>query len=297
MPSVEQINAFVEVYETQSYSVAARKLNKGRTTVRELVMTLEDQMDLSLFATQGRKLIASQEARKLYFHAKLLQQQLMIFEDLALTANEQQEEHITLCYDPMLSNDFMVEITLLLHQKFPNVHLHWVVKSWQEAIDLVIENVSHIAFLATKKENFPDLKIQYTQLGSLKFNVYCSTNNELTTLPIINQLHLRNTTQILPQNVLNSDVNGYLRYATQYIAVQSNDDVCRIIEKMGWALLPESHALAYVKQKKIVKLHPDFLLNSPQISMSSYYSPALNRGPALSYLLELIVPLAKKYFH
>jgi DNA-binding transcriptional LysR family regulator len=296
MPSKEQLNAFVEVYETQSYSVAARKLNKGRTTVRELVITLEEKMDLALFTIEGRKLVASQDARKLYFHAKLLHQQLMIFEDLALTVHEKQEDHITFYYDPMLANDFMVEMTCLLQQKFPHVHLNWQLKSWQEAMDLVVENVTHVAFFPNKNRSFPDLKIEFTLLGSQKFDIYCGTDSDLRKLSRITQLHLRNTTQILPDNILNSGVIEYVRLATQYIAVQSNDDVCRLVEHMGWALLPESHALPYVKQKRIIKLQPDFLLNPMHISMSSYYSPALTRGPALSYLLELLSPLAKKYF-
>lgn len=296
MPSVEQINAFVEVYETQSYSVAARKLNKGRTTVRELVITLEDKMNLSLFTTEGRKLIASQDARKLYFHAKLLHQQLRVFEDIAMTVHEKQEDHITFYYDPMLPNDFMVEMTSFLQQKFPYVQIHWQLKPWQEAMDLVVENVTHVAFYPNKKRSFPDLKIEVSVLGSQKFNIYCGADSDLSKLSRITHLHLRNTTQILPDNILNTEVNDYVRFATQYISAQSNDDVCRLVEHMGWAFLPESHALPYVKQKRIVKLKPDFLLNPMHISMSSYYSPALTRGPVLSHLLELLTPLAKKYF-
>ena len=32
MVSIDQINAFIAVYELQGYSVAAKELNKGRTT-------------------------------------------------------------------------------------------------------------------------------------------------------------------------------------------------------------------------------------------------------------------------
>ena len=290
MPSVEQINAFVEVYEAQSYSVAARRLNKARTTVRELVITLEDQMNLTLFTTQGKKLVASQDACKLYFHAKLLHQQLMMFEDLALTAHQKQEEQITLCYDPMLPNDFMVEMTSLLQQKFPHVHLHWQLRTWLEAVELMTANVTHVSFFPVRKNSVPDLQVQVSMLGSQKFYIYCGVNNELTKLSRVTQLHLRNTTQILPENILNSDLKEYVRFATKYIAVQSNDDVCRLVERIGWALLPESQALPYVEQGKIIRLQPDFLLNALQISMSSFYSPAL------SYLLELLPSLAKKYF-
>ena len=296
MPSVEQINAFVEVYEAQSYSVAARRLNKGRTTVRELVITLQDQMNLVLFTIEGKKLVASQEARKLYFHAKLLHQQLMIFEDLALTAQQKQEDQITLCYDTMLPNDFMVEITSLLQQKFPHVHLHWQLRTWLEAIELIASDEACVTFFPVRKSTVPDLKVQVSLLGSQKFYIYCGVKSELGKLPRVTQLHLRNTTQILPENILNSDLKEYVRFATKYIAVQSNDDVCRLVEHVGWALLPESHALPYVEQGKIVRIQPDFLLNAVQISMSSFYSPALTRGPALSSLLELLPQLAKKYF-
>ncbi|SKA60901.1 helix-turn-helix domain-containing protein [Enterovibrio nigricans] len=55
MHTIEQLTAFISVYEKGSYSAAAAALGKSRTTVREHVMAYEDTLGYSLFVIEGKK--------------------------------------------------------------------------------------------------------------------------------------------------------------------------------------------------------------------------------------------------
>ncbi|MDW1918453.1 LysR family transcriptional regulator, partial [Vibrio sp. Vb0349] len=50
----EQLLAFVTVYEELSFSKAAVKLNKHRTTTGQVISNLEDQLAITLFDRVGR---------------------------------------------------------------------------------------------------------------------------------------------------------------------------------------------------------------------------------------------------
>ena len=296
MISIEQINAFISVYELQGYSIAAKSLGKGRTTVRELVMTLEERLDILLFQVEGRKVKATISADKLYPHARLLQAQLMSFSGLTKSLHEGEESHISVHYDATLPADFMVNLTAILHKKFPYMQLSWIENSWQNALDCIIKNENQIAFLTNKKGDSAAPVIDTYFLGWNDFGVFAGKNSPLQGLKSISKLEFRNIVQLIPKSMLEEGLNGYTRFANNYIAVNNNDEVCRLLAQLGWAILPHCDIKQYVKRGDIKQIYPDFMLNDLKVSMVAYYCPDITRGPAMTYLLSLLPQLSKQYF-
>ncbi|WP_022941713.1 LysR family transcriptional regulator [Psychromonas hadalis] len=296
MVSIDQINAFIDVYEGKGYSVAAKKLGKGRTTVRELILTLEDNLELLLFEVIGRQAKATENAQRLYPHAKLLQSQLIGFSGLTASLHEVQESQLVIHSDAMLPDAFMVSLTSSLYEKFPSVELCWSQKKWQCAIDSVANNGTQIAFLANKKHSFIDPHIKACFLGFNDFALFAGKYSPLCLLEHIDKLDLRNNVQLIPQSMLEGDINGYIRFANNHISVSSNDEVCRLLMQLGWAILPTVNAVPYVQRGEIKKIRPDFMFNDLKMSMATYYRPAINRGPAMTYLLSLLPKLSQEFF-
>lgn len=297
MASIDQINAFLSVYELQGYSVAAKKLGKGRTTVRELILTLEEKLDLLLFEIEGRKVKPTMNAHKLYPHARLLQNQLMSFTGLTQSLHEGQESHITLHYDATLPNDFIVKLTSMLHEMFPYIQLAWLENSWGESMRLVAENETHVSFLTNKKEGAADPRIETFFLGWNDFGVFTGINSPILQIKSLSKVVFRNNVQIIPKSMLEGGLNTYTRFATNYITVNNKDDICRLLSQLGWAILPHNDIRGYVERGEIKQIFPDFMLNELKVSMVAYYRPAINRGPAMAYLLAILPQLAKEYFN
>lgn len=296
MASFDQINAFINVYELQGYSAAARKLSKGRTTIRELILTLEESLQLTLFNIEGRQAKPTSNADRLYPHAKFLQTQFVKFSGLTESLISSTESKINLYYDAMLPSVFMVELSALLHQNFPNTEIVWQMDDWTESLNLVASNVNSVAFLANKNRSFTKLGIEVCFLGFNDFAVFSGAKSKLADLKVIREVDLRNTVQLIPRSMKEEGINGYISYANNTISVTNNDEVCRLLTQVGWAILPKKEALAYVEKGEIVHLQPHFMLNDLKMSMAAYYRPSINRGPAMTYLMSLLAPLSQKYF-
>jgi DNA-binding transcriptional LysR family regulator len=296
MVSIEQINAFINVYELQGYNVAAKKLGKGRTTVRELIMTLEDKLDLLLFEIEGKKVKPTVNADKLYPHARLLQTQLMSFSGLTQSLHEGQESNITIHYDAILPNDFVVKLTAHLYKAFPFIQLSWLKTNWKDAMNSVAENDREISFLTNKKGGLTDPRLETYFLGWNNFGVFTGKESPLHTLKSLGKLEFRNIVQLIPKSMLEEGLNGYICFANNYVLINNNDEICRLLPQLGWAILPHNDVQQYVERGSIKQIYPDFMLNELKISMVAYYRPEINRGPAMTYLLSLLPQLSQDYF-
>ncbi|MFO6424049.1 LysR family transcriptional regulator [Motilimonas sp. KMU-193] len=297
MASIDQISAFISVYETRGYSAAAKQLSKSRTTVRELVMTLEDQLDLVLFEVDGRKVEPTADANKLHFQAKLLQSHLASFNELVDSIHAKEEASLTILYDPMLNPDMLVELTADLCQKFPLLKLDWQIDCWTNAMKKVASGEANLALMPNKKGSFSALTVDMKLLGFQEYGCYTSTNGPLSEMKDVDKLALRQVPQVLHQNILRNDENvEYMRISANYIAVTSNDEVCRTVAKVGWALIPHCYAKQYVDMGMIKPFTTNVILNDYKMSIAAYYAPAITRGPVMAHILKYLPHLAAKYF-
>ncbi|MCE2571130.1 LysR family transcriptional regulator [Motilimonas eburnea] len=297
MASIDQINAFIAVYETKGYSPAAKQLNKSRTTVRELVMTLEDQLALVLFEVDGRKVIPTVDAQKLHFQAKLLQSHLASFNELVDSIHAQEEASFTILYDPMLNPALIVELTAELSQTFPRLKLDWQVDDWNSAMKKVASGEVDFAFMPNKKSSFSAIKIDVKFLGFQSYGFYTSATGLLSENAMIDKLILRQEPQVLHQNIVRNDENvEYMRISANYIAVMNNDELCRTLAKVGWGLVPHCYAKPYVDMGLIKPFTTNLLLNEYKMSIAAYYAPAITRGPVMAHVLNILPELAAKYY-
>ncbi len=298
MASIDQINAFISVYETKGYSAAAKQLNKSRTTVRELVMTLEDQLDLVLFEVDGRKVVPTVDANKLHFQAKLLQSHLASFNELVDTIHAREEASFTILYDPMLNPEVIAEITAELSQKFPRLKIDWQMDGWSSAMQKIASGEANLAFMPNKKSSFSVLKVDVKLLGFQRYGFYTSATGPLSEMTKVTKLALRQTPQVLHQNILRNDENlEYMRISANYIAVMNNDEVCRTLAKVGWALVPHCFAKQYVDMGIIKPFTTEILLNEYKMSIAAYFAPAITRGPVMAHLLDQLPKIAASYFN
>lgn len=81
--SFSQLEAFTAVAEHGSLMKAAMKLEKDRTTLRDLIDLLEDGLGYPLFVRQGRALQLTAEGEQLHRQAHLLMRQARAFEQFA----------------------------------------------------------------------------------------------------------------------------------------------------------------------------------------------------------------------
>ena len=297
MASTEQINAFVHVYELGGYSAAAKKLDKSRTTIRELVLTLEEEYQLSLFEVHGRSVKATTNAERLYTPAKAVQMQLMSFNALTSSLHRDEETCITLYYDTMLPASFITDLTSLMLNKFPCLELHWKVSAWQNSMDSIVKNPMSITFMPTRRRNYTDVKVNVMILGYIDFAAYAGNTETFNDGKTLTAQSLRTCPQVIPESFLSSDLNDYMRYSTHSIYIGDNDTACELLTKVGWAFLPKQSAEQYVEKGRLIKLDIDILKTDYlKVSLGASQLVSINQGPAMKYLNSLLPALGKKHF-
>jgi DNA-binding transcriptional LysR family regulator len=296
MASIDQVNAFISVYETNGYASAAKVLGKGRTTVRELVQTLEDQNNLNFFTKNGRLINPTDIAKKIYPHAKLLQSQLQSFDSLMDSFHEENETKLSFYYDPFLPASFIADVTRFMHEKFPFLELQWKNCKWDDAITRLEGDYSAISLLPMKRRSYASPKVKLFLLGHLEIGFYCGKDNSLLKEEKLTKQILRNHLQIISENMEYSEL-AYLKHATNVVSVPNNELICEMLTKVGWAVLPVSAAKNGLLKGELVRLNLSFASeNSLKIPFNASYCESENRGPAMTYLLDKLNELGKKHF-
>lgn len=296
MSSNEQLSAFTEVYELGSYSSAARHLHKGRTTIRELVMMLEDELNLKLFNIVGRSAKPTADADKLYVHAKVLQEQMFKFKSLAVSMSGEQEVLFVICYDAIIPVNMMAELTANIHQQYPHTELQWVQSSWQEAMNMIAAKKADLAIFPNKKRNFNERDVASCFLGQIPVGLFCRPDSPLLAQAEPDKSLFRSEVQIINHNIMHSELKDYFRFSTEHIKVNDFDLVCQFLTKLGWGIVPLHCAARYEEEGDIKQLSLSSVHKNPAISVSYYYQPKILIGPVMTTIMDNIGALSAPYF-
>ncbi|WP_213714144.1 LysR family transcriptional regulator [Cedecea lapagei] len=105
--SFSQLEAFTAVAEHGSLMKAAMKLEKDRTTLRDLIDLLEDGFGYPLFVRQGRSLQLTAEGEQLHRQAHLLLRQARAFDQFARQVPSTEVQELGVAYDPFTPRRFL----------------------------------------------------------------------------------------------------------------------------------------------------------------------------------------------
>ena len=145
--SLEQLRAFVAVYDLRSFSKAAVKLDKHRTTIGQVITNLEDQLAVELFERIGRSVEPTEDGVLLYHYAKQTVQQAMTFDKVALSLSFGDLESITIAYGSFIPHWVLSEIRLSLNNEFPNMKVNFIIRTKPEIKQGIEDGTIHFAFV------------------------------------------------------------------------------------------------------------------------------------------------------
>lgn len=111
-------------YEQLSFSKAAVKLNKHRTTVGQVITNLEDQLAVSLFERVGRSVKPTENELLLYHYAKQMTEQARIFDKVALRLS-----YGEFAYSSFVPQRVLVDIRKRFKHDFPMMRVNFLVRN------------------------------------------------------------------------------------------------------------------------------------------------------------------------
>ncbi|CZF79820.1 HTH-type transcriptional regulator CysL [Grimontia celer] len=295
MFSYEHLAAFCATVEEGSYSKAARRLGKDRTTIREQIKALEDSYAIALFDIEGKSAVATNAGQAIYKQAQLLVKNSERLNTRLLKSYLEPITQLDIYHDVLAPAPLILHIERLMNEHYPDIKLNWLHRNRDDALKAVSEGKNKLALMQYKLSNQSPYPLGFVNLGSDDLNVYCNPHHPLAKLERVTVGDLQLERQYLSENLMVSAPELFSVSADVRI-VSNNDILLELVKNEGWTVIPQSLAEPSVKQKHLIKLQLDELASSLNVGISFFYPEAIESTPELQTLLSSIKAFAAKYY-
>ncbi|KAB0465226.1 LysR family transcriptional regulator [Vibrio kanaloae] len=239
--SIEQLLAFVTVYEQLSFSKAAVKLNKHRTTIGQVITNLEDHLAVTLFKRVGRSVEPTDDGHLLYHYAKQTIEQARTFDKVALSLSYGGLENITIAYSSVIPQRILVDIRKQLKLDFPMMRVNFLVKNKNEIKEGIQSGEYHFGLVNVHHSRAMH-SLDSTFLGHFEFYPFGQRGGELSNVNRDEVLvALRNSKQFVLKSLIDEGLSEKVIVSSDYEEIDQLALVIKMLEEgLGWALLPKA---------------------------------------------------------
>ncbi|MDD9155205.1 LysR family transcriptional regulator [Aliivibrio sp. S4TY2] len=296
MFSYEHLTSFCATVEEGSYSQAARKLGKDRTTIREQIKALEDSYAIELFDIQGKKAIASPAGLAIYKQAKLL---VKNSEKLNLRMMNNYQQPITqldIFHDIIVPNSLILLVEEFITNAFPHIKIHWLHRNRDQALASLVEGKHQLAIMQNKPSNETQFPIGFLNLGTHSFSAYCNPMHPITQLSNLSLYDLQLEKQYISENHYNT-MPEIFAVSTDLRLVSNNDVLLKLVRHDGWALMSKGLAQPYIDNKELIEIKIKELSNDLQIGISFFYPLTLELNDEIQQLMTFLRQYAQQHLN
>lgn len=296
MFTLEQLTSFCAVYDHGSFSAAARNLQRDRSTIREHINSLEDNIDLELFTITGRKAIPTDTANSLYFKAKVTLRHATEFKNSALAVHQQELTCINIYLDILIPASLVLDIQMRAIKAFPHIQINWLNRSRKDSLQNIIEQKCQLAILPSIDQSYPEKQISYRNLGLVPLHIYARPDSSLSLLKQASIKDLQLSTQYISENHLQSGLD-MVKISPIHHIISNNDILIELVKNHGWAILPAPFAAPYVAQKQLVEVNIEETVNTIKRSLALFFAADANENKVLNKFIEWISDYAKLHIN
>lgn len=290
----DQIISFCAVFDNGSFSAGARALKRDRTTIREHVIILEDNIGTALFTIEGRSAIPTAMAQKLYARARAIVRQIEEFESAALGTFDKDILTVNIYHDAMIPASMLAGIEEMTNKAYPHLQFNWLHRNRSEAMKDLVSGEAHIALMPVKNYIHPEKEVNYINLGRIPLYVYTNPNHPLTKLDSVKVSDLQQYKQYINENHYEASLKGMV-VSPAYHLVSNNEIIASFLKNHGWAILSEAFAKRYCDNDELVKLKQFDIVNGFGFNACIFYSSSMEFDSTVSGVMAIISQYAKKY--
>ncbi len=137
-PTLDQLQVFLTVAETGSFSAASRALNRAQSVISYTIANLESQLEMPLFERSGARQPKLTDAGKAMLEdARRLLSDLEVMRARAKGLKEGLEAEVSVAISVMVPSKAVVQVLREFRDKFPSVALNLAVGELGTVMDMV----------------------------------------------------------------------------------------------------------------------------------------------------------------
>lgn len=234
--SFSQLEAFTAVAEHGSLMKAAMKLEKDRTTLRDLIDLLEDGLGYPLFIRQGRTLQLTAEGEQLHRQAHLLMRQARAFEQFARQVPSTEVQELGVAYDPFTPRRFLQ--VLITQMAARGIRLSLRCTSRAEGEKVLACGQADLGFFQANNHSVGN-DMEWRALGAIDMDFYAAESLFADVARPCSLLDLSLTPQVVMHSASDVPMARRLQISGNIIVANELEMLRSLMEAgCGWGFLP-----------------------------------------------------------
>ena len=287
--SFAQLEAFTAVAEQGSLSRAAVKLEKDRTTLRDLIDFLEDGLGYALFHREGRALRLTPEGEQLQRQAHLLMRQVRAFEAFAREVPNGATQDLSLVYDPFTPRAFLQALIAEMAKR--NIRLSLACASRDEAESWLAGGRADIGICQARNRSVGN-EMEWRALGSVDMDFYAAKTLFSEADTPLSLLDLSLVPQAIMHEASDEPVARRLQISGHTLFTNEVDMVRGLLEQgCGWGFLPTHFGAS--RWKNVKRLHTEVGSQGISQTMVTIWKPGSDKRALIHDTLSLLPDLWK----
>ncbi len=285
-PTLDQLQVFLTVAETGSFSAASRSLNRAQSVVSYTIANLEAQLEVSLFERSGRQPKLTDEGRAMLEDARRIVAGLQEMRARVKGLKQGLEAEVSLALSTIVPSHVVVRVLREFRDAFPTVTLNLNVGELGVVMDMVLSREAAIGIGGAMFHQDDGLVIEKIGHSSMvpvaaSDHPLAELNRPLTLADVREEVQLVVTDRSGLTKGRDFNVLSYKKWRVSDIATKYQ----LIKGGLGWGGLPASLVRNDVinGSLKILKVDAYEVGEYPLYSLRKADTPA---GPATQWLID-----------
>ncbi|MDL2260100.1 LysR family transcriptional regulator [Deltaproteobacteria bacterium OttesenSCG-928-K17] len=251
--TLNQLEIFVLVAQSGSFSAAARILGKAQSAVSTAVSNLEIELGLELFSRQAKYPVLTRAGRTFWEAAEAMLRQRRSLEELAGALSSGLESRLDIAIDGAVPVGLVRGALTALEAEYPQIRLNLADPGGQSALAMVEREEVDLALMPAASKYGPD--ISFRRLGDLVFVNVVGRGHPLSRLPVVNFSHLHSHRQLVyAPHVGALPTEGYLHAGRRWAFTGYGPLLACLRESLGWTSCPRHLVEEALAEGEVVEL-------------------------------------------
>ena len=147
--NLKQLEAFVKIADTGSFSQAAKELYLTQPTISAHISSLEKELNSRLFVRNTKEVHLSENGKTLYNYAKQMLVLQKRIEDTFALNEEKEQQCITIAASTIPAQYILPEILVAFNEKYPEQQFKVVETDSAKVVEQVMNHTADVGFTGT----------------------------------------------------------------------------------------------------------------------------------------------------
>lgn len=287
---IDQLEVFLAVAETGSFSAAGKKLGRAVSAVSYAIANLESQYQVTLFDRSGYRPTLTDDGRALLLDAEIIFRRLDRLNARVTAMKQDEETEIRLAMDASFSRARLADAIRDMAVDFPHVDFH--IKTTHEAavIREVQEGRAHIG-LVNLAPGLPGKNIDGRDIAVARHHIIAAPDHPLAQLPDGFPLSaLDDHRQIIVTDyAADTRQFDYRVHTTDVLIADTYEMQIELIRRgLAWGYALDHHIAEDLAAGRLKELHCAAIQHPALVRYGAVWMVKQPPGPAATRLLDLI---------